>query len=122
MTTLLERCQALSVQMDQLEVARRNANVRMLVQERTKEWSDRYARLKGARERAAWLSLSDANLPAAAAKVAQLRHNAAESLTRLNAGENVSSLTEDAMWTRLLQSAEGAAEALNEGVKTAWRS
>ena len=122
MTTLIERCQAVDLQFEQLDLARMNANVRKLVQERTREWAERYAKLKAARERAAWLALSEEDLPVASERRVQLQHNAQESLARLTSGADVSTLTEDAMWTRLLQSAEGAANALNDGTQAAWRS
>lgn len=122
MTTLINLCQDVELKIESLELARRNAHVRALVAKRTKEWAAKLAEVRAARERAAWLSLNIDELPVSTAKFAQLRHNASESLARLKAGENVSSLTEDAMWTRLLHSADGAAQALTEDVKTAWRA
>jgi hypothetical protein len=121
MTTLIERCIAANAQLDQIEAARRNANARALVQQRAKEWDEHLTNIRAARERANWMSLSPGDLLTAVSRLNQLRHNAEEALGRLKEGEDVSTLTADALWTRLLQSAAGAAEAFDDAVKVAWR-
>ena len=121
MTTLISRCQKAQAQLEEVETARRNASARALIQQRAKEWDDLVVRLKAARERASWISLVESAVPAIEVRSNQLRHNAVEVLGRLMAGEDVSTLSADALWTRLLQSAVGTAEAFDDAVKAAWR-
>jgi hypothetical protein len=122
MTSLLERCHSANQDLAKIEAARQNAHARSQIQERAKEWTDKVSRLSTAHERANWVGVVPAEVPAYLSKREQLRKNATDASTRLQAGEDVSHLTADALWTRLLQSAEGAAEALEDAIKFAWQA
>jgi hypothetical protein len=121
MTTLIQRCTTANADLERVEIARRNASARALIQQRAKEWEEHLVNLNAARERAVWMALTRAELSAMVACLNQLRRNAAEALARLKAGEDVSTLTSDSLWTRLLQSTEGVTNALDDAVKIAWR-
>lgn len=122
MTSLIERCHRTNEDLLKVEVARRTAHVRLQVQERTNEWNEHLGRLSVAIERARWAGVTPSEVPAFASKREQLGRIAAEASARLKEDSDVTHLTADALWTRLLQSAAGAAEALEEATKTSWQA
>lgn len=122
MTTLMQRCQAVSAKVQQLTLAQRHANQQRLVQERTREWTSRHDNLKVLKARTACLRLDAAARTSVAEKRAQLRHNAAQVLERLKSHDDIAQLTDDASWTRLLASVEGLAEELETSGKSAWKA
>jgi hypothetical protein len=122
MTTLMQRCQAVSAKHQQLTLAQRHANQQRLVQERTREWKGRYDNLKALTARAACLPMGADARMSVSERRAHLRHNAAQVLEILRAHDDIAQLTSDASWTRLLASVEGLAEELERCAKSAWKS
>lgn len=122
MTTLLQRCQAVTAKVERLTLAQRHASQERQVQERTREWKSRYDKLTAVSARAACLPLNVKELTSAAEKRAHLRHNATQVLERLKSHDDIAQLTDDASWTRLLASVEGLAEDIDTSAKAAWRS
>jgi hypothetical protein len=122
MTTLLQRCQGVATKVEQLALAQRHANQQKQVQERSREWKSRQEKLTAMTERSAGLSLTASSRAAVAEKRAHLRHNAGQVLERLKANDDISQVTNDAAWERLLASAEGLAEEIEASVKAAWRA
>lgn len=122
MTTLLARCQASSAIVAEVEAARRHQHVRARLEERTREWTERRTKLTAAHERAQWIELQVDGVAPFVQKREQLARLAKDAVERLATGEDVTALTEDPLWTRLLKSAETAADVLNEAVRTTWRN
>jgi hypothetical protein len=122
MTTLLQRCQAVTAKVQQLTLAQRHANQQRQVQERTREWKSRHEKLKIVRARAACLPQAAEARTSVAEKRAHLRHNAAQVLERLKSLDDIAQLTDDASWTRLLASVESLADELETSGRSAWRS
>jgi hypothetical protein len=122
MTTLLQRCAAVTAKVQQLTLAQRYANQQRQVQERTREWKIRYDKLKVVIARAACLPLDVDTRTSVAGKREHFRHNAAQVLERLKSHDDIAQLTNDASWTRLLASVEGLTEELETFGKLAWRS
>jgi hypothetical protein len=77
--------------------------------------------LTAARGRAEWIDLRPENVAPFVQKRDQLSRHAKEAAERLSTGEEVTALTEDPLWTKLLKSAAGAADVLDEAVRAAWR-
>lgn len=121
MTTLLQRCEAVTAKVQQLMLAQRHANQQRQVQERSREWKSRNDKLKDVNARAACLPLNAEACKSVAERRAHLRHNATQVLERLKSHEDISQLTDDASWTRLLASVEGLAQVLETSGKSAWR-
>lgn len=122
MTSLIERCQDAYEDLAKIELARRNAHARSQVQERAREWGEHVARLSLTLERAEWAGLIPEEVSPFLIKREQLRKNATDASARLSAGEDVSHLTADALWTRLLQSTTSATDSLEEAVKARWQA
>jgi hypothetical protein len=122
MTTLLQRCQAVTDKVQQLTLAQRHANQQRQVQERTREWKSRHDRLKIMNARAACLQPDAETRKSVSEKRAHLRHNATQVLGRLQSNDDIAQLTEDASWTRLLASVDGLTEELEASTKAAWKS
>lgn len=122
MTTLLQRCQEVTAKGERLALAQRHANQQRQVQERTREWKSLYDKLTSATARAAYLQLDDTARISVAEKRTHLRHNATQVLERLKSHDDITQLTSDASWTRLLASVEGLTDVLEASVKAAWRS
>lgn len=122
MTTLLQRCQAVTAKVERLTLAQRHANQQRQVQERTREWKNHNDKLTAANAHAAYVQLNAKARMSVAEKRAHLRHNAAQVLERLKSHDDIAQLTSDASWTRLLASVEGLAEELETSAKAAWRS
>jgi hypothetical protein len=121
MTTLLVRCQAVSAIVADVETARRDQHVRERLGERAREWSEQRSKLTAARGRAEWIELQPKQVAQFVQKREQLSRHAKEAVDRLATGAGVATLTEDPLWTKLLKSASGAADALDEAVRAAWR-
>lgn len=121
MTTMLERCQAVSETVSQVISARKLQHARVRLEQRNQEWADHRAKLTTSRDRAEWVRLQPSEVLAFVQKRDQLATHAKEAVGRLSNGEEVAKLTEDPLWTKLLKSAEGAAETLEEAVRQAWR-
>ena len=121
MTTILQRAQAVSATLADLESERRNIHVRDKLEQRTREWNGQRNKLTAARQKAEWIDIASGQTPALAESWNQLCWNAGEALSRLESGDDVSKLTEDPLWTRLLGSAENAAEILSTAVLEEWR-
>ena len=122
MTTLLQRCQAVTAKVERLTLAQRHASQQRQVQERTREWKTLYDKLTAVSARAAYLQLNGPARTSVAEKRAHLRHNATQILERLKSHDDIAQLTSDASWARLLAAVEGLAEELETSVKAAWRS
>lgn len=122
MTTLLQRCHAVTAKVQQLTLAQRHANQQRLVLERTREWTSRHDKLKVVNARAACVPLDAEARRSIAEKRVHLRHNAAQVLERLKSHDDIAQLTDDASWTRLLASVEGLAEDIETSGKSAWKS
>ncbi len=122
MTTLLQRCQAVSIKVEQLTLAQRHANQQRQVQERTREWTSRRDKMKDMNARATCLTLDAEALARVTERRAHLRHNAAQVLERLRAHDDIGQLTGDDSWMRLLASVEGLTEELVASGKLAWKS
>lgn len=122
MTTLLQRCQAVTAKVEQLTLAQRHANQQKQVQERTREWTSYYEKLKIVTARVACLALGNEARKRVTEKRAHLRHNAAQVLERLKSQDDIAQLTEDAAWARLLASVEGLADEIEASGKLAWKS
>jgi len=122
MTTLLQRCKAVTAKVEQLTLAQRHANQQRLVQERTREWKGRLEKLQAVKVRTSCLSLDTEADRRVDAKRAHLRHNASQVLERLKSNGDIAQLTDDASWTRLLASVEGLTEELENSGELAWRS
>ena len=118
---MLERCRAVNEAVSQVISARRLQHVRARLEQRTREWAERRANLTALRGRAEWVHLQPSEVVAFAQRRDQLANHAKEAVGRLSAGEDVSTLTEDPLWTKLLKSAEGTADSLEEAVHQAWR-
>ena len=121
MTTLSTRFELVIALVGEVETSRRNQHVRARLEQRAREWSEHRGKLKACQGRAEWVGLQPEHLPAFVQKRQQLAHIAKEAGDRLSTGEDVTALTEDPLWTRLLKSAVGATEVLDEAVRAAWR-
>ena len=121
MITILERCQAVNEIVSQVVSARKLQHARARLERRTREWADKRAKLTASRGRAEWVGLQPGAVVAFLQKRDQLATHAKEAVVRLSGGEDVTALTEDPLWTKLLKSAEGAADSLEEAVRQAWR-
>ncbi|MDM4769073.1 hypothetical protein [Solimonas sp. SE-A11] len=121
MTTMLQRAQAVGSMLSDLENERRNIHVRGKLELRTQEWKVRRDKLAAAQLKAEWVEFAPEQAPPIAESWNQLRRNAGEALSRLESGDDVSKLTEDPLWTRLLGSAENATGLLNAAVSEEWR-
>src|SRR5262245_42874009 len=106
MTTLSARCQAVSAIVADVETARKNQHVRERVEQRTQEWNEQRGRLSVVTKQAEWLALHYRQQPEFAQRHELLSRNAKEAVERLAAGEDVTALTEDPLWSKLLASAE----------------
>jgi hypothetical protein len=122
MTTLLQRCEAVKTKVERLTLAQRHATQQREVYIRSQEWKSRYEKLKAVSARAACLSMDTATLASIAERRAQLRYNAEQILQRLTAFDDITKVTEDASWTRLLASVEGLYVAVDVGGKSAWKN
>lgn len=120
MTTLLQRCQALDAKLTSLALAMRHANDLNLIHQRTQEWKERNKRLEVLRSRTACLTFAAEDVRGVTAKRAALRQNAETVLARLQQQDDISELTRDAAWRRLLSSSEGMREVLEEAGRRAW--
>lgn len=121
MTTLLARCQAAAASVAEVGISRRNQHVRARLEERAREWSEQRSKLAAAYGRAEWIGLHPGEVAQFVQKREQLSRHARDAVERLATGEDVTTLTEDPLWTKLLKSAAGAGDALDEAVRTAWR-
>jgi hypothetical protein len=119
--TLLARCKVVHAVVADVEIARRNQHVRARLEERTREWNEQRTKLTAAQGRAGWMGLQTQQVVEFVQKHEQLARNAKEAVERLTAGDDVTTLTEDPLWTKLLKSAASAAEVLDESVRAAWR-
>lgn len=121
MKTLLARCQVVGAMMSDLESARRNQHVRASLEERASEWNEQRAKLSIAHDRAGWIDVRPGQSAQFVQRKEQLSRYAKEAVQRLASGVDVATLTEDPLWTKLLKSAVGANEALDQAVRDAWR-
>lgn len=121
MTTMLERCRAASETVSQVTTARKLQHVRARLEQRTQEWTERRSKLLASRGRSEWVQVRPSEVAAFVQRRDQLAIHAKEAVSRLSGGEDVSALTEDPLWTKLLKSAEGAADSLEEAIRDAWR-
>lgn len=121
MTTMLERCRGVSETVSRVVTARKLQHARARLEQRTQEWAERRSKLIASRGRAEWVQLEASEVAAFVQRRDQLANHAKEAISRLSGGEDVSTLTEDPLWTKLLKSAEGAADSLEEAVREAWR-
>lgn len=121
MTTLLQRCQAVTAKAQQLKLAQRHANQQRQVQERTREWTNCNNRLKVVSARVACLSLDADGGGGVVERRAQLRHNAVQVLELLKSHDDIAQLTADSSWERLLASVEGLSAELERFGKIAWK-
>lgn len=122
MTTLMQHCQVLGAKIQSLEQARSLANDWNHIQKRTEEWHARHSRLMSLRSQIAPLTLSCEDAATVASKMGTLRQNAQKVLSRLLNQENITELTRDAAWTRLLKACEGGTEALEAAGLRAWQA
>jgi|GEM_PF-2981280 len=122
MTTLMQRCQAVTAKVQQLTLAQRHANQQRLVQERTREWNSGNDKLKSVSARVACLSLDAEAQRRIAERRAHLRHNASVVLERLKSDDDIAQLTHDSSWERLLASIGGLAQELETSGKSAWKT
>lgn len=122
MTTLLQRCQVLDSKLKSLTLAKRHANDHRLIQLRTQEWNDLNQKLKELIPKTTFLPLAVEDAKLVSSKRAALRQNAGMILARLQQDGNISDLTRDAAWKRLLKSSEGLAEHLEAASRNAWRA
>lgn len=118
--SLAALCRDLSSTLVQLEAARRGVNDGAAIDERRQQWSAKLAPLAATRERASWLGLEVAAVPEYAGQLLRTKQLAAEAAARLEVTPEISALTGEDLWVRLLQSAEGAAQSLSEAVKAQW--
>jgi hypothetical protein len=119
-TTLFERCQNTIADLAKIQAARKTAHQRAALQQRVAEWNERLRKIQTARDLARWAALSPAKDSACAAQVGQLRRIVATAVDRISKGEDPAVLTTDALWKRLIVSAENYAAALTEASKLAW--
>lgn len=122
MTSLLERCQIVAVKVQKLTLAQRHIAQQVQVRNRTQEWNNRREALKLAEERTSCLQFAAEALRNVAVRREQLRHNAALVLERLKTLNDISNLTSDDKWSRLLSSVDGLTEALKVGGEAAWKA
>jgi hypothetical protein len=121
MTSLLARCEAVATLVADVDTARRNQHARARLEERTREWDEQRGKLTGSQGRAEWAGLLPGEVTQFVQKRVQLARTAKEAVERLATNEDVTALTEDPLWTRLLKSAASATEVLDEAVRAAWR-
>lgn len=122
MTSLLQQCQNLDTRLKALALAKRHAADLRLIQQRTAEWSERNAKLKGIEAQTSPLALGAEDAKSVASKRSNLRQNAGKVLARLKENDDIKELTRDAAWTRLLKASEGLAEDLETAGHNAWRA
>lgn len=120
MTTLLARCRAATAIVAQVEAARRNQHVRARLEQRTREWNEQRSKLAAAHGRAEWIDLQPAEIAQFVQMHEQLSRFARQALDRLGNGLDVTTLTEDPLWAKLLNLAQGAADALDGAVQARW--
>ncbi len=121
MTTLSTRLGLVDALVGEVETSRRNQHVRARLEQRAREWDEHRSKLIVCQGRAEWAGLQLEHVTAFAQKRQQLALIAKEASARLTTGEDVTALTEDPLWTRLLKSAVTATEVLDEAVRRAWR-
>lgn len=121
MTTMLARCKTVSETVSQVVAARKHQHDRARLEQRTKEWAEQRLRLDDLPGRAEWVQLLPDEVSAYVKKRDQLANHAKAALSRLSGDEGVSTLTEDPLWKKLLSSAEGVADSLEEAIRQAWR-
>jgi len=119
---MLERSKAVSETMALLITARKLQHKRARLEQRTQEWAERRSKLIASRSRAEWIQMQPSEIAAFVQRRDQLANHAKEAVSRLSGGEDVSALTEDPLWTKLLKSAEGAVESLDEAIRQGWRA
>jgi len=121
MSTLLQRCQAVSAKVERLMLAHRHASQQQRVQERSREWMSRREKQRAVNARATCLPLDGESETRINEKRMQLRYNAVQVLERLRSQEDIGQLTNDAAWERLLASLDCLVEQLEASGKLAWK-
>lgn len=122
MTTLLQRCKNLDAKLKDLALAKRNADDMRHIEQRTREWKERNAKLKGLMAQTQALKMAAEDSKSVASKRMALRQSAGKVLARLTNDDGIKEITRDAAWTRLLKTSEGLAEELETAGHNAWRA
>lgn len=120
MTTVLQQLVSLDAKLAALALAKRHVEDVRLIQERSNEWKASRTKLTKAQARAQMVVPPAEEPPPVPSKRRALRQAAATILARLEADFDAKQLTSDAAWKKLLSSAEGVAEALDEAAREAW--
>lgn len=120
MTTVLHRLNQLDSQLTNLAIARRDGENVRRIQERAEEWGGVKRRLDIMQEKARILIPSEGEPEAVVSKRKALRLQAATVLGRLQGDFDISGLTRDEAWRRLLNSVKGLADALESAAADAW--
>ena len=119
--SLMESCTNLESTLLQLEVARRGAQDGDAIDQRIRQWDDRKSDLLSALQRAGWLHLDLSQVTSYSEQFGYTQQLALQAAQRLEERPDVECLTEEDLWVRLLQTAQKAAGAAWEQVKTTWR-
>lgn len=122
MTSLVQYFQTLEAKIQSLEQAKSLANELAHIQQRTEEWQACHSSLMGLRTQTAPLTLATQDAATVTSKTVAFRQNADKVLSRLLEKRDIKELTRDAVWTRLLKSCEGLAEALEAAGHNAWQA
>lgn len=122
MKTLLDRCQNTIADLAKIQAARKTAHQRAALQQRVAEWNERLRKIQSAHEHARWAALSPAKDASCIASLGKLRRIVATAEDRISKGEDPAVLTTDALWKKLITSAENYTDALTEAAKSAWSS
>lgn len=120
MTTLLERCRSATADLGKIAVLRQTLHQRAALEQRVNEWQERLRRIRNAEEIVQWTGLDASGDSECSVALAQLRGHVGTALNRMAKGEDPAALTADALWKRLVLSAERYASALNEAAKANW--
>lgn len=120
--TLTERCAAVSATLARVEAARRNTHQRAAIEQRVREWRACFDPLESARKKLSWVGLDVQEVSGALTGWDYLRTLANEVAGRLAETSDVGVLSEEDLWTRLLQTAKRLTSDFDEEVQRAWRS
>jgi hypothetical protein len=117
---LTQLCGGLDSSLSQLEAARRGAQDGEAIDQRRQQWGDRLSTLQSARQRAIWLQVDLSRVPPFEEQFAHTQRLADQAAKLLVQHADISALTEDNLWVRLLQTAQNAADTAWEHAKRAW--
>ena len=117
---LRELLEGLNSSLTQLDLARRVGRDSAAIESRLRQWLSELAKMQSAHERAAWLEIEPSLVERYGEQLSYTRQLTEEAAQRLEATPDVSVLTEEDLWVRLLQAANKSAETILGAVKQRW--